>query len=330
LGITVRAIRQYEFGSADKLRYEEVPDPQPGTGQVRITVRASGVHLADTAIRAGVVSGPFTRPELPMTPGREVAGVVDELGDGVDAGWLGRRVVTHLGMVSGGYAELAVADVTSLHALPDDLADDVAVAMVGTGRMAVGILEVAQPALDDVALVTSAAGGIGTLLVQGARKAGATVVGVVGGAAKVERVRRSGATVTADYTDPAWPDVVREALGGRGVTVAFDGVGGAVGRAAMDLLAPGGRLVLFGWSAGEPTRFTSDELFDRGLSALVALGPRITKIPGGLRGLQERSLAEAAAGRLVPAVQTFALRDAAAAHTALETRATSGKVVLVP
>jgi NADPH2:quinone reductase len=326
----VRAVRQHEFGPAGNLLLEEVPDPRPAAGQVRIAVRAAGVHLADTAIRAGVVSGPFQRPELPMTPGREVAGVVDGLGDGVDPAWLGRSVVTHLGMASGGYAELAVADAASLHTLPDRLDHAVAVAMIGTGRMTMGILDVARPAPGDVVLVTAAAGGIGTLLVQAARNAGATVVGVAGGAAKVERVRTSGAAIAVDYTVPGWADAVREALDGREVTVALDGVGGEPGRAALDLLGAGGRLVLFGWSSGEPTRFTSADLFERGLSASVALGPRILKIPGGLRGLEERSLAEAAAGRLVPAVQAFALEDAAAAHTALETRATTGKVVLVP
>ncbi|GAA2115280.1 zinc-binding dehydrogenase [Actinomadura alba] len=326
----MHAVRQYEFGPAENLLFTEVPDPRPAAGQVRIAVRASGVHLADTALRAGVVSGPFQRPELPMTPGREVAGVVDELGDGVDPAWLGRRVVAHLGMAGGGYAELAVADVTALHALPEHLDHGVAVAMIGTGRMTMGILDVARPAADDVVLVTAAAGGIGTLLVQAARNVGATVVGVAGGAAKAERVRAVGATVAVDYTAPDWTGAVREALDGREVTVALDGVGGEPGRATFDLLGAGGRLVLFGWSAGEPTRFTSADLFERGLSASVALGPRILRIPGGLRGLEERSLAEAAAGRLVPAVQTFPLKDAAAAHTTLETRATVGKVVLVP
>ncbi|MEW9531007.1 zinc-binding dehydrogenase [Microbispora sp. NPDC049125] len=326
----MRAVRQYEFGPAENLRYEEVPDPHPGPGQVRIAVAASGVHLVDTVIRAGVARGPFPLPELPMTPGREVAGVVDEVGEGIDESRLGRRVVAHLGMASGGYAELAVTGVGALHELPADLDPAAAVAMVGTGRMTMGILELACLTADDVALVTSAAGGTGTLLVQAALNAGAAVVGVAGGPAKVERVRKSGAHIAVDYTAPDWPEEVRRELDGREVTVAFDGVGGEAGRAAMDLLGPGGRIVLFGFSSGEPTSFTSADLFRRGLSAVVALGPRIMNLPGGLRALEERSLAEAAAGRLVPAVQAFALKDAAAAHAALESRATSGKVVLLP
>jgi NADPH:quinone reductase len=326
----VRAIRQYEFGPAENLRYEEVPDPVPGPGQVLIAVRACGVHLVDTKLRQGTYEGPFALPALPMTPGREVAGVVDRVGDGVGEEWLGRRVVVHLGMAGGGYAERTVANVTDLHALPDRLADDAAVAMVGTGRMVVGILDVAEPAADDVVLVTAAAGGIGGMLVQAVRDLGATVVGVAGGPAKAARVRESGATVAADYTAPDWTARVRDALDGRGVTLVLDGVGGEAGQAAFDLLAPGGRLVVFGWSGGVPVRFTSADLLRRSLSASIALGPGIVRRPGGLRALQERALAEAATGRLVPVVQTFPLKDAAAAHRALETRATVGKVVLVP
>ncbi|MEV5750935.1 zinc-binding dehydrogenase [Actinoallomurus sp. NPDC052308] len=326
----MHAIRQHEFGPPENLRYEEVPDPRPGAGQVGVAVRACGVHLVDTMLRRGTYEGPFALPDLPMTPGREVAGVVEDLGDGVDESWLGRRVVVHLGMASGGYAERAVANVTDLHPLPDDLDYAAAVAMVGTGRMTIGILDVARPTAEDVVLVTAAAGGIGTMLVQAARNLGATVVGLAGGAAKVARVRESGATVAVDYTAPDWTDRVRDALEGRGITLVLDGVGGPAGQAAFDLLAPGGRLVVFGWSGGEPIRFDSADLFKRSLSASVALGPGILRRPDGLRGLQERALAEAAAGRLVPAVQTFALKDAVAAHAALETRATVGKVVLVP
>jgi NADPH:quinone reductase len=101
----------------------------------------------------------FPLPELPMVPGREVAGVVDAVGPGVDAGWTGRRVVAHLGMANGGYAELAVAAAGALHEIPDGLSAEVAVAAIGTGRTAVAILKVATLTRDDVVLVTAAASG---------------------------------------------------------------------------------------------------------------------------------------------------------------------------
>jgi NADPH:quinone reductase len=326
----MRAIRLHEFGPAENLVYEEVDDPQPAAGQVRIAVAGAGVHLIDTTIRAGIQRGPTPLPDLPTIPGREVAGAVDALGAGVADEWLGRRVVAYLGPGGGGYAELAVRDVDGVHALPDAVADDAAVAMIATGRTTLGILEIAQLVPGDVALITAAAGGIGSLLVQAARAAGAMSVALAGGAPKVERVRALGATVAVDYTVGDWADAVREALGDTQVTVAFDGVGGEVGRGALELLAPGGRLILFGWSSGEPTRLSAADLYARGLTASAAIGPRIVNRPRGMRELEEQALEALAAGRLVPVVQRFALADAAAAHTALETRATVGKVVLVP
>jgi NADPH2:quinone reductase len=325
---TVRAIRQYAFGPPENLHYDEVPDPIPGEGQVRIAVEAGGVHLVDTVIRRGVAGGPFPLPDLPMTPGREVAGTVDAVGPGTDAAWRGRRVVAHLGAASGGYAERAVAPAGALHEIPGHLAADQAVAMIGTGRTAMGILEVAALTAQDVVLVPAAAGGLGSLLVQAGRGAGAVVVGLAGGPKKTERVRALGATVVVDYLRTDWPDRVRDALGDRPASVVLDGVGGAAGRAALDLLGVGGRIVLFGWSSGEPTAVTTQDLIARGLTA-TAIGPRLLRRPGGLRDLETRALQEAAAGRLVPVIQRFPLAQAAAAHGALETRATYGKTVLV-
>ena len=114
----MHAIRLHAFGPPESLRYEHVEDPRPGPGQARIAVAAAGVHLIDTALRAGRAMGPLALPELPTIPGREVAGVVDAVGPEVDEAWLGRRVVAHLGPAGGGYAELAVREADALHALP--------------------------------------------------------------------------------------------------------------------------------------------------------------------------------------------------------------------
>ncbi|CAM04450.1 NADPH2:quinone reductase [Saccharopolyspora erythraea NRRL 2338] len=328
----MHAIRQHAFGPAENLRYEEVADPHPGPGQVRIAVAAAGVHLVDTMIRQGVQGGPFPRPELPMTPGREVAGVVDEIGADVDPVWLGRRVVTHLGMAGGGYAELAVREVESLHVLPEDVGFEAAVAMIGTGRTTMAILRIAgMTPDDDVVVVTSAAGGIGNLLVQRGRTVGATVVGAAGSAAKVEKVRALGAAVAVDYTTPDWTTAVRDQLGGREATLVLDGAGGRYGREAFDLLGSGGRIVMYGRPFGPEHRFTSEDLFDRALSATVGLGPNLLKTPGGLRALEEESMTALAGGGLTPLVHApFPLAEAAAAHTALENRRSYGKVVLEP
>lgn len=318
------AIRQHAFGGPEELWYEEVPDPRPGDGQVRVRVESAGVHLIDTTIRRGE-PGPFPPPDLPMTPGREVAGVIDALGPGADDPWLGRRAVAHLGPASGGYAELAVVAVASLQAMPDTLDADAAVAMIGTGRTTMAILDLAEPTEHDVILVTAAAGGIGTLLVQAGRNARATVVAVAGGERKVALARELGAAIVADYDQPGWADQVRASLGESRITTVFDGVGGAIGQAALGLLGTGGRFVLYGWAAGTPTDLDETHLACRGITVA-----RLQR-PADLRPLESRALAAAAAGQLMPVVgQRFALRDAADAHRAIETRATTGKTVLHP
>jgi NADPH:quinone reductase-like Zn-dependent oxidoreductase len=317
------AIRQYEFGPPQRLQYEQMTDPAPGPGQVRIKVAAAGVHFIDTAIRAGRSFGP-PLPGLPMTPGREVAGTVDAVGDGVDPAWLGVDVVVHLGMANGGYASLAVADVGAVHRR-GGLDPATAVAMVGTGRTTMGLLGLASLRPDDVVLVTSAAGGIGTLLVQAARAAGATVVGVAGGAAKVRQVLLNGASIVADYTGAGWDRAVRDQLHGRRLSLVFDGVGGAVATAALRLLGDGGRMLTFGFASGAAMDHDPDDVAARGIKLVNALAAPMPPP----RELAAQALAEAAAGRWVPAVQTFPLAAAAEAHRQLEQRQTSGKVVLI-
>ncbi|MFS8095943.1 zinc-binding dehydrogenase [Lentzea alba] len=312
------AIRQYEFGPAENLLFEEVPDPEPTTGQVRITVAAAGVHLVDTTIR----KGGFGPVEFPMTPGREVAGVVTALGPDVSPDWLGRRVVAHLGQANGGYAELAVANVSALHELTDNVSFEAAVAMIGTGRTVVGVLGAAKLTADDVVLVTSAAGGMGTLFVQEARNVGARVVGLAS-ASKLDLVMDNGADAAIDYTRPGWADGLKD------MTVVLDGVGGDVGEQALKTLGPGGRQIIYGWASRKSTPISTEALFANSLTATVALGPGLMR--RGLRTLEDESMAGLASGRFVPLVNPpFALKDAAQAHTALESRATVGKVVLRP
>jgi len=314
----MRAIRLHEFGPPANLVYEEVDDPEPGPGQVRIAVSAAGVHFIDTAIRAGRRMGPMPLPDLPQIPGREVAGTVDALGPGVGDEWRGRRVVTHLGPASGGYAALAVHEVEAVHALDDHLSDAAAVAMIGTGQTTMAILDVAALQRDDVAMVTAAASGVGSLLVQAARNAGAEVVGAAGGAEKAARLRGLGVRAV-DYAEPGWTEEVGK------VTVALDGVGGEIGRGALEALGVGGRLILFGLASGEPTPLSAGDLFRRGLTVSAALGRVVDQ-----RALEVRALAAAAGGELAPLITSFPLAQAADAHAAIESRATIGKVVLVP
>lgn len=327
----MKAIVQYEFGGPDVLRHETVPDPTPGSGQVLITVEAAGVHLVDTSIREGMPFGPGGAARLPMTPGREVAGVVNTVGPDTDPAWVGRRVVVHLGFANGGYASQAVADASACIPLADHVDSHAAVAMVGTGRTTLAILELADLRADDVVLVTAAAGGIGSLAIQAGRRVGATVVAVAGGPEKVDLATNLGADVSVDYLREGWRDEVARRLDGGRLTVALDGVGESIGRTAFELIAPGGRMVLYGNSSGTHMPFDIDDLFTSGVTVSAAIGARMFQRPGGFQGLAERAVAELTVGRLIPLIHpAFGLADAPAAHRAIAGRATTGKVVLVP
>lgn len=325
----MRAAVLHEFGPAENLTYETWPDPVAGPGQVRIAVRAAGVHFVETVMRRGETSD--MAPPLPALPsvfGGEVAGVVDAVGPGVDPSWLGRAVVTPRSE-PGGYAELAVAELAQLHEVPDGLGFEAAVTMVMTGATTMGFLEIAQLTADDVVLVTSAAGGIGRLVVQYATRLGAVVIGAAGGDAKVEAVWDLGADLAVDYNKPGWTDIVRERLDGRQVTVVLDGVGGEKSAAAFELLGEGGRYVVMGWSSQEGFEPDAGVVEERGITIANALLELIDRPEHGPD--HERQALEAAAkGELVAAVQTFPLADAARAHAAMERRETTGKVVLVP
>lgn len=309
----MQAIRQYEFGGPSMLRHEEVPDPVPGPDEVLIEVAACGVHLIDASLRRGEQPGP-PLPTLPFTPGREVAGVVASPGP-----WSGRRVVAHLGPANGGYASLAVAPVSALHALAPALSFPDAVALVGTGRTALAILEDAALVPSDVVLIPGAAGGLGTLLTQAAHEAGATVVGLAGGPAKAAQVS---ADVVIDYSAPSWLDRVPDA------TVLLDGTGGPIGRALFEKVRPGGRAVLFGWSSGAPVEFGVWDLFRLGLSVSCSIGARMAT--RDLFSLTAEALELGATGTWTPLTTTFPLSDAAGAHRAMEARETVGKTVLIP
>ena len=320
----MHAIRLHAFGPPDNLVLEELPDLTPGPGEVRIAVEASGVHLLDTAIRRGD-PGPLPPPELPTVPGREVAGVVDAVGADADPAWLGKRVVAHLGPVPGGYAEQAVTGGDQLFRVPAHVSFPDAVAAVGTGRTALGVVELEPAAATDIVLVPSAAGGLGWLLVQSALAAGATVVAAARGD-RTAVLAELGAHVVVDYAQPGWDEKVRAETGG--VSLVYDGVGGALGRQSMELLRPGGRLVMFGYSAGTPTQVSTDDLIGRGITAGWSLGPRMMALPGGIPGLAGGALARVASGEWHPLVSTYPLAEAARAHADLEGRRALGKVVL--
>lgn len=332
--VTMRAIVQREFGASEVLQIEEVALPVPAEGEVRVRVAAAGVHAVDLDIRRDAAPPSMPPPVLPMTPGREIAGVVDAVGPGGDAGLVGQRVVAHVGFRSGGYAEFALATASALHPIVDGVTFSQAVATIGTGRTAQLVWEAAQIRSTDVVVIPGASGGLGSQLVQLALSEGATVVALHGGAAKRDVVeslalgekRTRGRLFPLDATDDSWPERMAELLDGQQPSVLVDGVGGATGRAALESLGRGGRVVIIGWSSGEILRLDTDDIMRGSLTVTVPLGRAVAD----LRALESAALTALAEGRTSPPVDEYPLQDAAAAHDAIAQRRQRGKVVLVP
>jgi NADPH:quinone reductase len=330
----MRAIVVREYGGPEVLRLEELPDLTPGPGELLVRVAAAGVQFIETVTRTGTLGGvsPAAPRELPWIPGREVAGEVTAVGEGVDGGWLGARVAGLTPGISGGYASLGVVEAASAHRLPDGLAFPEAVSLLGTGGTALGLVEAAGVGAGDTVLIESAAGAVGLLSAQLARAAGAArVIGLAGGPEKVALVKEFGADAAIDYTDEDWPEQVRAAAP-EGVTVVFDGNGGAVGARAFELLARGGRFVIFGFSSGQATQPDRDAVAARDISVLSFFGPPTgIRSPGERRRQSAQVIAAVAGGRLRPHVgRRFPLAQAAEAHTAIASRSTVGKTVLEP
>jgi NADPH2:quinone reductase len=319
----VRAVIVRQFGPPEVLVAGEAPEPSPGEGEVVVDVEFANVTFVETQMRAGRPPRPGMLPALPVIPGNGVGGVVGEVGAGVGPELVGRRVVASLGG-SGGYAERVAVAAQRLLEVPGDLALRDAVALLADGRTALSLVRLASPRAGETVLVEAAAGGVGTLLVQLARNAGARVVGLAGGARKLAVARELGADVAIDYREDGWAQQVRDVVGD--VDVAFDGVGGDIGLAAFDLLRAGGRFCPFGMASGRFTAIPEQAAQARGVAVLRGGAPS----PEDLLALSRAALEEAAAGRLRPVIgQEVALEDAAAAHAAIEARTTVGKTLLV-
>jgi NADPH2:quinone reductase len=294
---------------------------------VVLRIAAIGIPFVETQVRAGHSPRAGAEPRLPIIPGNGVGGTVITVGADVDPRLIGRRFVTSTGG-SGGYAEQVAVAAAGLIPIPDDLDMLDAVALLADGRTALALAQAARIGAGDRVLVPAAGGGVGTLLIQLARNAGAgTIVGAAGSETKRALARDVGADQAIDYRRPDWVEQARQATGGDGFDVVFDGVGGAIGRAAFELTASGGRYIIFGLSSGSLTEASLAEIMFRGI--IVIGGPQI-RSAAQLRDLSAAALREAAAGRLHPVVgQTFPLEQAADAHAAIERRTTIGKTLLI-
>lgn len=323
----MRVIEAVRFGGPEVLVPREAPDPVAGPGQVVIEVAVAGMTFVETRIRQG--TDPWhERPSPPYVPGGLVAGRVAELGEGVDRDWLGRRVLATTGL-TGGFAERALATVPDLFPVPAGLGLPEATALYSDGATAEGLAEHAGITPGSHVLVEAAAGGVGSLLVQLAVAAGAHVIGAARGERKLRLAAELGAAATVDYSLPGWTDRLRDATGGAGPDLVFDGVGGRIGREAFEATAPGGRFSVHGASGGDATLIDPAEARRRGVEVIGI--DQLYGFPPHVPRWAHRIMTRAAAGELRPVIgRTYPLHEAAAAHAAVENRMTVGKTLLLP
>ena len=321
----MRQVQIDVYGGPEVLHLIEVPDPQPGAGQVVVRTAAAGITFVETQVRAGRSPRPGPGPALPIVLGNGIEGEIVALGAGVDPSMLGRRVVTATGGF-GGYADRVVVDAADPVPVPDGLALGEAVALLADGRTALALTHAAALTTADRALITAAAGGVGSLLVQLAHAGGTRqIVAAAGGERKLALARELGAAVAVDYRRDGWAGEVRAAAGG--IDIVFDGVGGRVGADALGLLVSGGRLLVYGAASGAMTDTTGAA--SRGITHIA--GYTLVRSPGAEPrigcGSAGHGRGRALAARDRP---DFPLSRAADAHAAIEARATTGKTLLLP
>ncbi|HYK41557.1 MAG TPA: quinone oxidoreductase [Thermoanaerobaculia bacterium] len=322
----MKAIRATQAGGPEVLRVEEVPVPRPGQGEALVRIEAAGVNFIDVYFRSGQYKTPY-----PVTLGVEGAGTVDEVGPGTEGVRKGDRVASiHF---SGSYAEYAIAPANRLVALPQAVTARQAAAALLQGMTAQYLVRSTYPLRQgEACLVHAAAGGVGLLLCQMARRIGARVIGTAGSPEKAELARRAGADEVIEYRTKNVAEEVRRLTGGNGVQVVYDSVGKDTFAGSLDSLAMRGTLALFGQSSGKVDPIDPQVLNQKGSVYLTR--PTLFHYVAKRQELLERSgevLGAIARGELdVKIFREIPLAEAAEAHRLLEARKTTGKLILIP
>jgi NADPH2:quinone reductase len=321
----MRAVQIEEFGGPEVLNVAELPTPEPDAGQLLVKVSRAGINFADTHQRQNDYLAKF---ELPLIPGAEVAGTVE-------TGWgefqPGQRVVSLVG--SGGYAEYAVASAASSFPIPDGVDDAIALALVIQGLTAWHLYKTsAKLAEGETVVVIAASGGVGNLAVQLAKPFGAgRVIATASSEEKRRQALELGADAALDPNADNLGEQLIEANGGKKVDVVLEMAGGKVFDECLSALAPFGRQVAYGIAGREQNTVATGSLMRKSQSVvgfwlMHCLG-REDMMRAPLEDLFER----AAQGQLKPLVgETYGLADVARAHEDLQSRRTSGKLLLDP
>ena len=322
----MKAIRVHQYGGVEVLTYEDIAVPEPGAGEARVKIEAIGLNYVDVYQRAGLY-----QLKLPFTLGMEGAGIVDAVGRDVSEVKVGDRVA--YSMVPGAYAEYAVVPSSRLVPLPKNIDSRSAAATMLQGKTAHYLTHSTYPLkTGDTALVHAAAGGVGLLLVQIAKRRGATIFGTVSTEEKARLAREAGADDIILYTQTDFAAEIKRLTNGRGVNVVYDSVGQSTFDKSLDCLRPRGYMVLFGQSSGPVPPFNLGTLAAKG--SLFVTRPTLAHYAITREELLQRSndlFNWIASGQLKLRIdKTFPLAEAAEAHRQLEGRKTTGKVLLIP
>ena len=323
----MHAIQVTQPGGPDVLQYREVATPAPGAGEALVRVSAAGVNFIDIYHRTGRYP-----QSLPFIPGVEGAGVVEQLGEGLSDVTVGQHVCWS-GMRHGGYAEHIVVPVSLLIPVPAGLSDQAACAAALQGMTAHMLVNDVYPlAAGQTALVHAAAGGVGSLLVQMAKRKGAHVIATVSTEAKAKLAREAGADEVILYTQQDFEAETKRLTDGKGVHVVYDSVGKDTFEKGLNVLRPRGTMVLYGGSSGPAPLIDPITLMNKG--SLFLTRPTLFHYNAERPAMLARAaevFGMVNAGELhVRVGRTYALKDAAQAHIDLESRATTGKLLLLP
>ncbi len=323
-----KAIRVHAHGGPEVLSYDDTEVGAPAAGEVRIRHTAIGLNFLDVYFRTGLYAAPAG---LPLTPGHEAAGVVEEVGAGVDSLKVGDRVA--YASAIGAYSTERLMPADKLVKIPDGVSDEEAAAMMLKGMTAEYLLRRTYPLkAGQTALYHAAAGGVGLIFGQWARHIGATVIGTAGGAEKVALAKEHGFDHVIDYSSQNFVEEVKTITGGKKCDVVYDSVGVDTFEGSLDCLKLRGMFVSFGQSSGPIPPISINLLAQKG--SLYATRPTLFSYIGTRAELEE------SAGALFDVVrsgvvkiainQRYALKDAAQAHADLEARRTTGTTVLIP
>jgi len=326
------AVRLHETGAPDVLKWEEVEVGAPGPGEVRLRQTAVGVNFSETRTRAGG-SATHGHEDFPIILGREAAGIIEELGSGVDDFEVGQRVAYGLRRQQGAYTEERLIAADQLVHLPDALDDQTAAALMVKGMTACYLCR--RTFLVDErhwVLIHAAAGGVGSLLSQWTKHLGATVIGVVSSDEKAAFAKAHGCDHAIVASGGDFLETVKELTNGEGVHVAYDPIGKPTWESSLKSLRRRGYMVNYGWAGGRVKEIEPLDLMHWGSLYLTKTALHTyASDPAEMRALANEAFDVVLSGAVTVEIgQTYALKDAAQAHADIEVRKTVGSTVLVP